>query len=101
MRRQLRSVLVPVRRHAIPQLILDAALVFGAYYLAYRLRFGFFSDPLPDHYRRLFWASVGPVVALCLVAFVLFRVYLRSARFASVRDLIAIINGSIVGTIAT
>ena len=52
MRRQLRSVLVPVRRHAIPQLILDAALVFGAYYLAYRLRFGFFSDPLPSQYRN-------------------------------------------------
>jgi FlaA1/EpsC-like NDP-sugar epimerase len=96
----LRSVLVPVRRHAIPQLMLDGGLVFGAYYLAFRLRFGFFSDPLPDHYRRLFWASVGPVVVLCLVAFVLFRVYLRSARFASVRDLIAIINGVVVGTIA-
>ncbi len=100
MRRQLRSVLVPVRRHAIPQLILDGLLVFGAYYLAYRLRFGFFSDPLPSQYRDLFWASVGPVVVLCLVGFVLFRVYLRSARFASVRDLIAIINGSVVGTIA-
>jgi FlaA1/EpsC-like NDP-sugar epimerase len=99
-RRYLRSVLVPVRRHAVPQLILDALLVFGAYYLAYRLRFGFFSDPLPSQYRDLFWASVGPVVALCLIGFVLFRVYLRSARFASVRDLIAIINGSIVGTIA-
>lgn len=100
MRGRLRSALVPVRRHAIPQLLLDGALVFAAYYLAFRLRFGFFSDPLPDHYRKLFWASVGPVVALCLVAFVLFRVYLRSARFASVRDLMAIIYGSIVGTIA-
>lgn len=93
-------MLVPVRRNAIPQVIFDGLGVFVAYYLAYRLRFGFFSDPLPDHYRRLFWASVGPIVALCLIAFVLFRVYLRSARFASVRDLIAIINGSVVGTIA-
>lgn len=100
MRGRLRSALVPVRRHAIPQLLLDGALVFVAYYLAFRLRFGFFSDPLPDHYRKLFWASVGPVVLLCLVAFVLFRVYLRSARFASVRDLMAIIYGSIVGTMA-
>lgn len=91
---------MPVRRHAIPQLLLDGVLVFAAYYLAFRLRFGFFSDPLPDHYRKLFWASVGPVVLLCLTAFVLFRVYLRSARFASIRDLMAIIYGSIVGTIA-
>ncbi|MFT4035390.1 MAG: nucleoside-diphosphate sugar epimerase/dehydratase [Patulibacter sp.] len=93
-------MLVPVRAHAIPQLLLDGAMVALSYYLAFRLRFGFFSEPLPDHYRRLFWSSVGPVVALCLVAFVLFRVYLRSARFASVRDLIAIVNGSVVGTIA-
>ncbi|MBJ7472237.1 MAG: hypothetical protein JHD16_13105, partial [Solirubrobacteraceae bacterium] len=47
MRRRLRSALVPVRRHAIPQLVIDAVLVFAAYYLAFRLRFGFFSDPLP------------------------------------------------------
>jgi FlaA1/EpsC-like NDP-sugar epimerase len=93
-------VFVPVRRHAVPQMIIDAALIFGSYYLAFRLRFGFFSEPLPDHYRRLFWASVAPVVALCLVAFVLFRVYMRSARFASVRDLIAIINGTVIGTVA-
>ncbi len=81
-------------------MVIDAALVFAAYYLAFRLRFGFFSDPLPKHYRELFWVSVGPVVLLCLTSFVLFRVYLRSARFASVRDLMAIIYGSIVGTIA-
>ncbi len=81
-------------------MVIDAMLVFAAYYLAYRLRFGFFSDPLPAHYRELFWKSVGPVVLLCLTSFVLFRVYLRSARFASVRDLMAIIYGSIVGTFA-
>ncbi len=100
MRRRLRSALVPVRLHAIPQLVIDGVLVFAAYYLAFRLRFGFFSDPLPEHYRELFWKSVGPVVLLCLTSFVLFRVYLRSARFASIRDLIAIVNGTVVGTIA-
>lgn len=101
MRRRLRSGLLPVRRHAIPQVLLDGLLIALAYYLAFRLRFGFFSDPLPDHYRDLFWASVGPVVALVLLSFVLFRVYLRSARFASVRDLVAIVNGIVVGTVAS
>ena len=100
MRRRLRSVLVPVRRHAIPQIIIDALLVALAYFTAYRLRFGFFSEPLPDKYQDLFAATVVPVVALCLLSFVLFRVYLRSARFASVRDLVAIINGSVVATVA-
>ncbi len=99
-RRRLRSLLLPLRRHALPQLLLDGLFVAAAYYMAYRLRFGFFSDPLPDHYRDLFWASVGPIVALCLISFVALRVYLRSARFASVRDLLAIVNGSIIGTVA-
>ena len=100
-RRSIRSVLVPVRSHAIPQLVLDGILVAAAYYLAFRMRFDFFTAPLPSRYRELYWTSVGPVVLLCLVAFILFRVYLRSARFASVRDLVAIINGAVVGVVAS
>ncbi|MEH3054909.1 MAG: nucleoside-diphosphate sugar epimerase/dehydratase [Patulibacter minatonensis] len=100
-RRSLRSVLVPVRLHSVPQLVFDGLAVAVAYYFAYRLRFGFFSEPLPPRYREMFWDTVGPAVALCLIAFVLFRVYLRSARFASVRDVISIFNGAVVGTIAT
>ncbi|MDQ8044163.1 MAG: nucleoside-diphosphate sugar epimerase/dehydratase [Solirubrobacteraceae bacterium] len=96
MRLRLRSLLVPVRRHAIPQLIIDAILVGVAYFIAYRLRFGFFTEPLPKHYHHLLDRTAAPVIALSLLSFVLFRVYLRSARFASVRDLVAIIEGSVV-----
>ncbi len=111
MRRRLRSVLVPVRRHAVPQLIVDALLVAIAYFMAFRLRFveigpdfGVLTEGFPDryaHYQDLLAETIVPVVALCLLSFVIFRVYLRSARFASVRDLLAIINGAIVATIAT
>ena len=111
MRRRLRSVLVPVRRHAIPQLIVDALLVALAYFIAFRLRFvgfgvdtGLFTEGLPAkfaHYQDLLSETIVPVVALSLLSFVGFQVYLRSARFASVRDLMAIIYGSVVATIAT
>lgn len=109
MRRRLRSALMPVRRHALPQLAVDAALVAFAYFLAFRLRFlspdlgfGFFVDPLPvryEHYQRLLEATILPVTALSLLSFVIFRVYLRSARFASVRDLLGIIYGAVVATV--
>lgn len=102
---------MPVRRHAIPQLIIDAVLVALAYYAAFRLRFvgygldsGFFTESFPAryaHYQDMLAETIAPVVMLCLLSFVVFRVYLRSARYASVRDLVAIINGSIVATIVT
>ena len=39
MRRRLRAVIWPFHRHSLPQLAIDAVLVAGAYFLAYRLRF--------------------------------------------------------------
>src|ERR1700712_1214567 len=96
---RIRSAFVPVRRHALPQLAIDAVLVAAAYYVAYRLRFGFFSDPIPGQYHRMLHRTIVPVVLLSLLSFVVFRVYLRSAKFASIRDLLAIVYGSVVATL--
>jgi len=99
MRRRIRSAFVPVRRHALPQLVIDAVLVAVAYFVAYRLRFGFFSEPLPKQYHLMLDRTIVPVVLLSLLSFIVFRVYLRSARFASIRDLVAIVYGSVMATV--
>jgi FlaA1/EpsC-like NDP-sugar epimerase len=96
---RIRSAFVPVRRHALPQLLIDGVLVALAYFIAFRLRFGAFQDALPQHYADMVERTIVPVVLLSLLSFILFRVYLRSAKFASLRDLVAIIEGSVVATI--
>jgi len=79
MRRRIRSAALPVHRHAIPQVLLDAGLVALAYFLAYRLRF---DGGVPARYGDLFertivFAILGTVVVLA--AFGLYRHWLRYA----------------------
>ncbi len=50
MRRRIRSAAFPVRRHSVPQLLVDGLLVALAYFLAYRLRF---ENHVPGRYERL------------------------------------------------
>ena len=69
MRRRLRSAAFPLHRHSLPQLLIDAALVAIAYYLAFWLRFEDQSGGIPERYHRLLvvtlpWVVIGTVVLL-------------------------------------
>jgi FlaA1/EpsC-like NDP-sugar epimerase len=98
MRRRIRSAALPLHRHALPQLAVDAALVALAYYLAFQLRFS--SGP-PDEYaelreRTLWWVLAGGVPVLVLA-----RVYERRWRYAGQRDYEAVVRAVVAIVLLT
>jgi FlaA1/EpsC-like NDP-sugar epimerase len=99
MRRRLRSAAFPLHRHSLPQLVIDAALVALAYYLAFWLRFGDQEGGIPLKYHRLLtvtwpWVIVGVVVLLAAS-----RVYQRRWRYVSQRDIELLVRALIVATV--
>ncbi|MHB8491607.1 MAG: polysaccharide biosynthesis protein [Solirubrobacteraceae bacterium] len=96
MRRRIRAAALPLHRHSLPQLVADAALLVGAYYLAFALRF---DNGLTDDYRLLRDRTVLWVIACGLVSLVASRAYQRSPRYSSQRDYWAIARGAFVGTL--
>jgi len=98
MRRRIRSAALPLHRHALPQLVVDGALVALAYYLAFQLRF---SDGPPHHYAQLredtiWWVALGslPILILC-------RVYQRRWRYAGQRDYEAVVRAIVLTVLLT
>jgi FlaA1/EpsC-like NDP-sugar epimerase len=83
MRRRLSSAAVPVHRHAVPQMLVDAGLVALAYFLAYRLRF---DGAVPPRYEQLFEHTIVFVVCGSVSVFVLFGVYRHWVRYSSSRE---------------
>jgi FlaA1/EpsC-like NDP-sugar epimerase len=83
MRRRLSSAALPVHRHALPQILLDAGLVALAYYLAYRLRF---DGAVPPRYAELFEHTIAFVVCGSVFVFAAFGVYRHWVRYSSHRD---------------
>ena len=79
MRRRLRSVAVPIHRHALPQIALDAGLVALAHFLAYRLRF---DDGVPERYAALRDHSLTITVVGTLLVFWAFGLYRHWWRYA-------------------
>jgi FlaA1/EpsC-like NDP-sugar epimerase len=95
MRRRFRSAAFPLHRHSLPQLVVDAALVALAYFLAFWLRFSF----VPIRYHRLLiatwpWVIIGTVVILALS-----RVYQRRWRYVSQRDIVHIVRALVIATV--
>ena len=84
---------VPVNRHRIWQLAVDAALVAAAWWLAFELRF---DHGVPVFYQTLFERTILIVVAIKLVVFVLFGFYNRWWRYVSTRDMWGATRGVIV-----
>jgi FlaA1/EpsC-like NDP-sugar epimerase len=85
MRRRFRSAAFPLHRHSLPQLVVDAALVAAAYFLAFWLRF---DGNLSGHgrYEHLLddtipWVALGTALILAIS-----RVYQRRWRYVSARD---------------
>jgi FlaA1/EpsC-like NDP-sugar epimerase len=96
MRRRLRSAVWPLHRHSAPQLAIDAVLIAGAYFLAYRLRF---DSGIPHRYHQLFSATLLWALPASLVVFSLFGLYAKHWRFVAQRDFVAILQAVIVATL--
>jgi FlaA1/EpsC-like NDP-sugar epimerase len=79
-------VTLPVTRHRLWQLLVDAALIAIAWYAAWNLRFD--ELRLPRYYEPyISWQSIALVVALKLGVFILFGFYNRWWRYVSTRDM--------------
>jgi FlaA1/EpsC-like NDP-sugar epimerase len=90
---------VPVNRHRAWQLVFDALLIVAAWRLTFFLRF---DKATPVFYRHLLdWQVVALVVAVKLMAFVLFGFYNRWWRYVSTRDMWGAARGVTVASAAT
>jgi FlaA1/EpsC-like NDP-sugar epimerase len=97
MRRRIRSAALPVHRHAIPQVALDAGLVALAYFLAYRLRF---DGGVPERYHDLFARTIAFAVCGSLVVFAAFGLYRHWLRYASGREYLQVVPAVGVAVLA-
>ena len=83
MRRRNRLAALPVHRHSLPQIALDAGLVALAYFIAYRLRF---DGGVPEDYQQLFERTIAFVVIGSVVIFAVFGLYRHWMRYSSQRE---------------
>src|SRR5436190_5361003 len=89
MRRRSRLAALPVHRHALPQIAVDAGLVALAYFLAYRLRF---DGSVPDDYQQLFERTLSFVVIGNIAIFTAFGLYRHWMRYSSQREYLKIVQ---------
>jgi FlaA1/EpsC-like NDP-sugar epimerase len=76
--------MIPISKHRLWQVCVDAALIAAAWYLAFQLRF---DNGVPVYYHTLFERSIAIVIAVQLVTFVAFGFYNRWWRYVSTRDM--------------
>jgi FlaA1/EpsC-like NDP-sugar epimerase len=93
MRRRIRSVALPVHRHALLQIAVDAVLVALSYFLAFHLRF---DSGLPGRYDDLFRKTVVPLVIVGVVVLALLGAYQRWWRYTTPRDYQALVGAGLV-----
>ena len=92
----MRSAALPVHRHSLLQLGVDAGLVALAYYLAFRLRF---DRGVPDRYQQLLETTIAPVVVGTVVIFAVSGIYQRWWRFLGQRDYERLLRGVVIATV--
>ena len=97
MRRRIRSAALPVHRHALPQVALDAGLVALAYYLAYRLRF---DGGVPPRYQDLFERTITFAICGSVATFAVFGLYRHWMRYSSQREYLQIAQAVAVAVFA-
>ncbi len=86
----------PVHARRLVQLLADAAIVAGAYYLAFVLRF---DAGVPERYEELLVVTIPFVVAGKIAVFALFGSYHKLWRFVDQRDLESIVRAVIVASL--
>ncbi len=87
---------MPIHRHSLPQIVVDAALIALAYYLAFQLRF---NHGPSGGYARLLDRTLPWVVLGGAIVLILGRVYERQWRYSSQRDYLALGRGVLVITV--
>jgi FlaA1/EpsC-like NDP-sugar epimerase len=97
MRRRIRSAALPVHRHALPQVALDAGLVALAYFLAYRLRF---DGGIPTRYEDLFARTITFAICGSVATFAIFGLYRHWMRYSSQREYLQIAQAVAVSVFA-
>ena len=82
-----------IARHRLWQVLVDAAIIALAWFLAFELRF---DHGLPVYYSTLLRRTLPIVVAIKLAVFVAFGFYNRWWRYVSVRDMWSAVRGVVV-----
>jgi FlaA1/EpsC-like NDP-sugar epimerase len=95
MRRSSRLAALPVHRHSLPQVAVDAGLVALAYFLAYRLRF---DGGVPDDYQQLFERTLAFVVISGIAILTGVGAYRHWMRYSSQREYLRIAQAA-TGTV--
>jgi FlaA1/EpsC-like NDP-sugar epimerase len=85
-----------VVRHRLWHVLVDAAILVGAWYAAFVFRF----DGMQHPYAVIRDQGLLRVVTLKLLAFLVLGVYARWWRYTSLRDVIAIVRAAVVGEVA-
>ena len=99
MRRRFSTAALPVHRHSLSQVALDAGLVALAYYLAYRLRFDG-AGGVPELYHDLFVRTLGFVVIGNVAIFTMFGLYRHWMRYASQSEYLRIAQACLAAVLA-
>jgi FlaA1/EpsC-like NDP-sugar epimerase len=86
----------PVYRHRTVQILVDAALVGLAYFLAYVLRF---DQGIPGRYRDLLVATIAFVVVGKVAIFAAFGLYQKWWRYVGLRDFETILKAVVVASL--
>ncbi len=95
MRRRLRTAAVPLHRHSLAQLAIDGALVAGAWWLSFWLRFDQ-KVGIPDRFTDLRDAMLPWVALTAIVVFTLFRLEQKQWRYATQRDYAVVLQAVVL-----
>src|SRR5919109_1367974 len=87
----------PVYRHRTVQVLVDAALVGLAYFLAYLLRF---DQGIPERYQELLGATIAFVIVGKVAIFAAFGLYQKWWRYVGLRDFETILKAVVVASLA-
>jgi FlaA1/EpsC-like NDP-sugar epimerase len=87
---------VPITRHRLWQVAVDAVLIAAAWYLAFQLRFDFV---VPRYYETMLRETIIFVVAIKLAVFVGLGFYQRWWRYVSTRDMWRALLGVAVASV--
>ena len=84
-----------VSRHRLWQIVIDAALVSLAFWLAFLLRFDF---EIPARYADLLATVFWYVVAVKMATFVFSGLYNKWWRYAGIRDLASLLQATVIAS---
>jgi FlaA1/EpsC-like NDP-sugar epimerase len=96
-RRKGLAAVLPVHRHSVPQVLVDAGLVGLSYYLAYQVRFDGEVTPL---YQDLFERTIVFAVVGSVFCFGVLGLYRHWLRYATRRDYIQVAQAVVIATFA-